>query len=461
MPDVVVIGGGVSGLATAQGLMARGREVQVLERQVVPGGNAISERFGGFLMEHGPTTFNASVPGAMQRIDALGLLPGARDLGPDVRRRYLRDRGRLSGISTHPAGFLVSNYLSPMARLSMLCEGLRPRREGGPEESIHAFTSRRFGREFADKVIDPMAAGLFMGDSRKLSINGAFARLAEMEQEHGSIIRAIVKARKGSQPGRHLYSWRDGIATIPAVLARGLGTRVQTGVSVLGLRRTARGFEVKTNRGAVQARAVVLAVQPHVAATLIDRIDPDGATAAGAIAAPPVNVVFLGYRREQVGHPLDGLGFLSTRDNARIISGAQFLSTMYEGRAPEGHVAISAYAGGARNPDLAGLDEAELVAQVQGELAELLDVKGAPVVVKTRRWALGLPQYELGHPSRVAVLDSIPARVPGLFVTGNFLRGVSVANCLSGADETAGRVADALEAARPIAPVRYVIPSSA
>lgn len=444
MPDVVVVGGGISGLATAHELMMRGLNVRLVERQVSPGGNAISERFDGFLMEHGPTTYNASVPGAMEHIAALGLMGGAHDLGPDVQKRYLRDQGRLTGISTHPAGFMMSNYLSPKGRLSMLLEGVRPRRTSHTEESIHDFASRRFGREFADKVIEPMAAGLFMGDSRKLSINGAFARLAEMEQEHGSVIRAVLKARKVSQPGRHLYSWRDGIATIPATLAKQLGPLVQTGVTVLGIDRNARDFVVRTNRGPIRAGAVVLAVQPHVAAALLETLDPQGAAAAGDIAAPPVNVVFLGYRRAQVGHPLDGLGFLSTKDPTRIISGAQFPSTMYSDRAPDGHVAISAYAGGARNPELAGLDEATLVGEVHRELAELLDIKGTPVVQRTRRWARGLPQYELGHPARAAVLETTTNRVPGLFVTGNFLRGISVANCLGGASFTAQRVADTL-----------------
>jgi oxygen-dependent protoporphyrinogen oxidase len=442
--DVIVIGGGISGLATANGLLQRGLEPLVLERQATPGGNAISERFDGFLMEHGPTTFNASVPGASEQIEALGLLENARDLGPDVKRRYLRDQGQLTGISAHPAGFLLSNYLSPKARVSLLMEVLRPRKRGDEEESIHQFTSRRFGQEFADKVIEPMAAGLFMGDSKRLSINGAFARLADMERRHGSIIRAILKARKGSEPGRHLYSWRAGIGTIPRVLVQRLGKRVKTGVAVLGLRKTFGGFEVKTNTGTLQARAIVLAVQPHVAAELLEPLDVEGANAAAGITAPPVNVVFLGYRREQVNHPLDGLGFLATKDPGRILSGAQFLSTMYEGRAPEGYVAISAYAGGARNPELAGWDEARLVAETHHELSDLLGIKGPPVVQRTRRWTLGLPQYELGHPGRVVHLRGTSQRVPGLYVTGNFLSGVSVANCLSNAAETAAQVGEVL-----------------
>lgn len=315
--DVIIIGGGISGLSCAHGLRQRGLTVQVLERQVQVGGNAISERFDGFLMEHGPTTFNASIPEAVQHIDALGLLESARDLGPEVKQRYLRDNGALTGISAHPMGFLRSNYLSPKARIRMALEGFIPRKKDNNEETIHAFASRRFGREFADKVIEPMAAGLFMGDSEKLSINGAFARLAAMEQEHGSIIRAILKAKKGSEPGRHLYSWPGGIATVPQSLAGQLTPQIKTGVSVRKVIQTPQGFEVKTNTGTQTARAVVLAVQPHVAAGLMEGLDSEGALAVGAISAPPINVVFLGYKREQVGHALDGLGFLSTKDSSQ------------------------------------------------------------------------------------------------------------------------------------------------
>jgi len=173
---------------------------------------------------------------------------------------------------------------------------------------------------------------------------------------------------------------------------------------------------------------------------LLEYIDPDAADAAGEITAPPVNVVYFGYKREQVGHPLDGLGYLGTKDTSRIVSGAQFCSTMYTGRAPDGYVSISAYAGGARNPDLAKISEAELVAQVHTELADLLNLKGDPVLHKTRRWTLGLPQYTLGHPARVENLETTCDRVPGLFVTGNYLQGVSVANCLNSAMQTAERV---------------------
>ena len=417
----------------------------MLERQVRAGGNAISERFDGFLMEHGPTTFNASTTGALAQLDALGLSGSALDLGAGVRKRYLRDNGRLHGVSIRPTGFLRANYLSVAGRLRVLAEAFI-RRGDGAGETVHAFATRRFGTEFADKVMEPLAAGMFMGDARQLSLNAVFPKLAMMEAKNGSISRSILKAGKGTEPGRRLLSWQGGTGTVPQVLAAQLGARVQTGVAVTKLVKTPGGFEVHSRATMARARAVVLAVQPHVAAGLLAGLVPDTAAALEQIASPPVNVVFLGYRREQVAHPLDGLGYLGTKDASRVISGVQFGSTMYPGRAPDGHVAISAYAGGMRNPELGNVPDADLVAQVRAELAEMLGIRGEPVVVRTRRWALGLPQYTLGHATRARTIAQTPQQVPGLFLTGNYLDGVSVANCLAAADRTAGLVAGMLGA---------------
>ena len=446
MRDVLVIGGGISGLTAAYDLMRRGLDVAVLERQVVTGGKALSSRFGGYLMEHGPSTLNVSAADALARLQDLDLLDSAGDLGPNVRKRYLVDRRGLQGISTSPAGFMLSNYLSLPGRISMAAEVLRPRKKDSAEESIFDFSRRRFGAEFAQKVIDPMAAGLFMGDSRALSIEGAFPKLPEMEQRFGSVVRGVLRAKKNSEPGRKLYSWAGGIGTIPKTLTRLLGDRVQTGVVVTGLAKIPGGFRVQTATGGQVARAVVLAVQPHVVADLLHGLEPLTAAAAAEIPAPAIGVVYLGYRTDQIGHPLDGLGFLSTRNAGKTVSGAQFCSTMFQGRAPAGHVSISCYTGGARHPEQADMPDAELEQKVQAELAGLLDIKGPPVLVRTRRWAVGLPQYTLGHRERRAVLETAHERLEGLYLTGNYLQGVSVSNCMASAGAVAAQVGDYLAA---------------
>ena len=453
--DVAIIGGGVSGLAAAHRLNENGFSVTVLERQARAGGNAVSERIGGFLMEHGPSSVNAAMPHALELQAELGLDSRRRELGDGVRNRYLLGDGELNRISVHALGFLTSNYLSPLARLRVLCEAFVPSGADNPDETVAEYWSRRFGAEFAERVIDPLVGGLFAAKADDLSMAAVFPKLLEMEQKHGSIIRGVIrnKVSGGNMPGRGLYSWRDGIGSLPQALATKLGPLVRTGVAVRSIRRERDGYAIDAGEaGCIRARAVIIATQPHVTAGLLEDVDATAATAAAAIKAPPVAVVFFGYRRDQVSHPLDGLGYLSPVSEGRSVSGALFASTMFEDRAPEGHVALSAYIGGSRAPDLAGISADELMAEARAEYADVLGVKGDPVVSRVRQWPLGIPQAGVGHTSLVNDLRSMSDRAPGMFATGNYLNGPSVAACVAEAERTANEVTASLEETRGLSP---------
>jgi oxygen-dependent protoporphyrinogen oxidase len=420
-------------------LTRQGHRVVVLERQVRAGGNAVSERIGGFLMEHGPSTVTAAIPDAARLAQSAGLDDRRCDLGPDVRYRYLAGGGRLHRISTHPLGFLTSGYLSPLARLRLMAEMLVPRGSAIAEETVAEFWSRRFGREFAERVIDPMVGGMFAAKAQEVSMNAVFPALVEIERQHGSIIRGLAARRRagGRMPARRLYSWRDGIGSLPLALARDLGPAVRTGVAVRRIGRAPGGFRIDAGAaGIIAARAVVVATQPHVAAGLLEAADPAAAEAAASIGAPPLAVVFLGYRRRCVAHPLDGLGYLVPSSEGRDLTGVLFCSTMFTGRAPEGHVALAGYVGGARAPDLAGLAPADLIDMVRREFGDLLGARGEPTIARVRQWPRGLPQYRLGHGDLVATFNTIAERCPGLYVTGNYLTGVSVGNCVTEASRT-------------------------
>jgi oxygen-dependent protoporphyrinogen oxidase len=441
--DVAVIGGGISGLATACELTRQGHRVVVLERQVRAGGNAVSERIGGFLMEHGPSTVTVAIPDAARLAQSAGLDDRRCDLGPGVRYRYLVGAGRLHRISTHPLGFLTSGYLSPLARLRLIAEMTVPRGSAIAEETVAGFWSRRFGREFAERVIDPMVGGMFAANAREVSMNAVFPALVEMERQHGSIIRGLTARRRagGRMPARRLYSWRDGIGSLPLALAEGLGPALRTGVAVRRIGRAPGGFRIDAGAaGTIAARAVVVATQPHVAAGLLEAADPAAAEAAASIGAPPLAVVFLGYKRRRVAHPLDGLGYLAPSAEGRALTGVLFCSTMFPGRAPEGHVALAAYLGGARSPDLARLAPAELIDLARCEFGDLLGARGAPTIARVRQWPRGLPQYRLGHGDLVATFNTTARRCPGLFLTGNYLTGVSVGNCVAEATRTSALV---------------------
>lgn len=440
--DVVIVGGGISGLVAAHALQSEGREVLVLERQARPGGNAISERIGGFLMEHGPSTVNLGMPGVAGLAKDLGLMPQRADLGPEVRKRYLTKGGQLEGIGLHPLAFLTSGYLSWAGRARVIAESWQPR--GTPdEETVAEFGTRRFGAEFTERVLDPLVSGMFAGDAAHTELGFVMPALAAMERAHGSVIRAVLHARLqgGRMPARQLSSWRDGIGTLPGALALRLGNLVKTGVAVRRIVRTREGFEVDGgDHGRVRARAVVVATQPHVAAQMLGPIASGAAQECARITAPPLAVVFVGYRRDQVAHPLDGLGYLTPGREGRVVNGGLFCSSMFAARAPADHVSISAYIGGARAPDHACLTADTLISTVRQELADLLGARGEPVVARVRQWPRGLPQFRRGHSRLVARLEQALGDIPGMFVAGNYLRGPSVGACTDYALDTAWRV---------------------
>ena len=452
-PEVVIIGGGVSGLSAAYDLTCQGHQVVVLERQAQPGGNAISERLGGFLMEHGPSTMNAHIPRAARLSSELGLEPARCDLGGGVRHRYLVANGKLAAIPMGPFGLFTAGYLSPLAKLRMLADLMLPHGGGGEDETVMAFCSRRFGREFAERVIDPLVAGIYAGRASELSISAIFPKLVALEKKYGSVSLGMIHRHRegGKMPGSRLFSWIGGIATLPKALAHRLGDAVRTGVAVQKISRRREGFRINAgDAGSFDAKAVIVATPSHVTARLIAGVDAVGADAAGKIFAPPLAVVFLGFPRSSVEHPLDGLGFLTSEAEKRNILGAQFCSTMFPNRAPEGQVAVSSYIGGARAPELARLPASDLISLARSELRDLIGAKGKPTVARVRHWSLGLPQYEFGHQSLINVLQATDDRQPGLFLVGNFFAGPSVAVCLSVAQQTALAVHNYLEGNREV-----------
>lgn len=255
-------------------------------------------------------------------------------------------------------------------------------------------------------------------------------------------------------PARRLYSWRGGIGALPRALSAQLKERIRTGIAVRRIEALPNGFRVDTGRtGMVEARSVILATQPHVAGMLLETIDEAAAQAALEISAPPIAVVFLGYRRAQVAHPLKGLGYLTASGEGRSVSGALFPSSMFADRAPAGHVALAAYVGGSRAPELALESPKILIDIVRDEFKDLLGATGEPQVARVKQWPRGLPQTSLGHQRRLDALANAEQALPGLFLTGNYFSGPGVAACVTRAVETAHRVDEHLHAMDAGAPV--------
>ncbi|OGA78371.1 MAG: protoporphyrinogen oxidase [Betaproteobacteria bacterium RIFCSPLOWO2_12_FULL_65_14] len=460
MAEVVVVGAGISGLTAAHLLRASGHDVAVFDQGELPGGRMRSERIGGYLMEHGASSVVGPAPAAEELIGALDLDTEKILRGTGARNRYLVRAGSARALPLEPFGFFMSDFFTLAGRLRLLMEPFMPARSG--DETLSAFARRRLGQEMLDYVMDPLAAGLYAGNPQQLGMCAAFPQLKQLERRFGSILLGALRSRwrrdgrpAAYAPGRRrLFSFREGLGTLPNALAGRLAGRVFLGHRVESVQRAAGGrFRVRVRRGGdarwIGADSVVVALPAYAAATVLAALDRSLVEALAGIGHPPLAVVFLGYRAGAIAHPLDGLGVLMPAVEKRDVLGILFSSTLYSGRAPPEHVALTALVGGARQPQLARIEPRELAALADREVRQLLGARAAPTLVRVHRWNRSLPQPGVDHAARLASIAAIQSEHAGLFLTGNYFSGVSTAACVEQAFATARRVSDFLGASCP------------
>lgn len=434
---IAVLGGGITGLTAAWRLQRGGCAPVVFELAAQSGGAIGAVARDGWLHELGPNSLLEGSAEVAAFIDDVGL--GGRRIyaASSAKQRYIVRDGRMIAMPGSPWAFLGTPMFSWRAKLALLGEPWRRPLPADAEESVADFVVRRLGREFLDYAINPLVGGVYAGDPVLLSVRQAFPKLHALEQEHGSLIRGAWARRNvsGGPKGR-IFSFPDGLQELPLALARALGSAVKLDHRVLGVARSEDGWRVEFESGGVRAvetfDAVVCALPAGVLAALPWQNVAEGARLAvlGEIKHPPVASVFTGYARAQVSHALDGFGVLVPQVERRQILGTLFSSTLFPGRAPEGHVALTTFVGGMRDPHLPQLDDEELLRVVQGELAGLLGAQGAPVFTRVQRWPRAIPQYTLGYQRFKDAITSVEAAAPGLFIGGNCRDGISLANCI-------------------------------
>lgn len=464
--DVLVVGAGISGLTTAFWLRRAGLRVAVIEASSRSGGAMETWTDGSWRFEMGPNTVLESREEVTRLLAAAGLAGEKILAQPSGKRRFLWKGDRLHALPGGPTGFLKTPLFSTRAKLRLLKEPWIGRPAGGIEESIAELVTRRLGPEFLRYAVGPFVSGVYAGDPARLSVRWAVPRIWSLEAEHGSLIRGALSGgwarRKGPQPGGAMFSFPQGLEELPRRLAREVGD-VRTGVSArrivaLGSGPAPEGFRVETSTGALEAPRVVLAVPADVAARLLNEATAGRSQLFAQIPYAPVAVVSLGYRRTDIAHELGGFGFLAPRNEGLRVLGCLFPSELFPGRAPEGHAAIAVFAGGRSDPEIVGMDDERILAIVQEDLRKAIGAKGAPALTAVRRWPRAIPQYELGHGRFVERAAEIERALPGLRIGGNFLRGVSVADCVKNAtaladellQDRAGRSASSEEIKEPL-----------
>jgi oxygen-dependent protoporphyrinogen oxidase len=458
--DVAIVGGGIGGLATAHALHKRGLSFVVLEASGSFGGVIRSEREGGFSWEAGPDAILAQKPEGIALCRELGLGERLVPTNPEMRAVYVLRRGRLHAlpegmmlaVPTRVLPFLTSGLFSWPGKLRMGLDLVIPPRRAADDESIASFLRRRFGQESVDLLGEPLLAGIHSGDPERLSMRATFGRFVDIERRSGSLIRGLMFVRRpphGSH-GSAFYSLEGGLVGLVEALVAGLPAEsLRRNAVATSLRRVGDAFRVDVaGSDPVDARAVVVATPPPRAAEVLAAFDSHLSEPLAAIPCASTATVVLGYRRGDVAHPLDGYGLLVPRTEGLRTTALSFVSTKFPGRAPEGHVLLRAFLGGARDPRVLEDGDGALIETVRREMGPVLGLAGEPVVRRVHRWPEGTPQMEVGHMERVASFESRLAAIPGLFVTGAGLRVTGIPDVVADGTRTAEATAGHLRRGR-------------
>ena len=448
MLDVAIVGGGIAGMGTAWwlGKTAPGQQVKVFESDWQAGGKVRGETGDGTVFDWGPASFRSGAPALLELIADLGLSDEIRYARPEARSRYLYVDGSLQAMPGSPPTLVKTKLLSPAAKLRGLFEPFVARHAG--EETVHAFMARRFGRQVADRLADAMVTGISASNGDEVSVDALFPRWRQLEQEHGSLIRGMMKSMRqakdsgAARPPSGQFSLRGGTQQLVTRLAQSLGSKVQTGTAASGLQRADGHWTVAFADGtSVNAREIVLAVPASVSAALLANVAADAAERLALVEYADVMVHSLVYDAADLPRPLDGFGLLVGRGERVRALGIVWTSALFPEHSPEGTAHLRVMSGGRRDPGFLDLDDDTALTAVREDLHHAMGIDKPPREVRARRVPGAIPQYTPGHLTRMKEAEAELNTLGGIHLAGDVVAGIAVPACLEHARALAGRLA--------------------
>jgi oxygen-dependent protoporphyrinogen oxidase len=460
---VIVIGGGISGLATAFNIERKAVQegikvdLTLIEASKKLGGKVRTFTKNDFRIEEGVNGFLDNKPSTLELVSALGVEDELLPSSDHARKRFIYCDGELKRLPESPGAFLRSDLLSIKGRLRVALEIFTKPKPEGKEESVADFARRHLGSEAVDKLIAPMVSGVFAGDAEKLSMQSCFPLLLEVEKAgKGSLIKGMLarmkEAKKAGKrvkatagPGGTLVSFKKGMGFLIEVLEKKIKGNIIKGKKVVGVEENEKYTVYLEEEAPIDADVVVAAFPAYSMADVLKAIDLKICGELRKIPYVPLSVVALAFNKNEIPK-LDGFGFLIARNENRKILGTLWTSSIFPGRSPPGQFLTRTMVGGALQPELALLEEEEMVSMVKEELEDLLKIKAEPTLVKVFKHEKAIPQYVIGHPERLRIIEERLKEHPGVFLTGNAFRGIGINDCTRNASIIAEKVIGYLKA---------------
>jgi oxygen-dependent protoporphyrinogen oxidase len=467
---ITIIGGGISGLSTAWYLQQEAQEhnldvtYTLLEQSDRWGGKIWTQKIEGygdqpFIVEFGPDAVLTQKPWALQLARELGIGDEFLPTNDDRRKTFVLNKGKPTPlpdgvmliVPTQVKPIALSPLISPLGKLRMGLEWFIPAKKDDADETLAQFIIRRLGVEALDKIAEPLMSGIYNAEANRQSLLATFPRFRDIEKKHGSLIKGMLAAKKArpaasdnGRPPAVFTSFKNGMeALVTALCAQLTGDcRLETAVQAI-TPGSVRKYQVQLEDGTtLDTDAVVLAVPAYAAAELLADVAPEATRELNQLRYGSTGTVSLGFRREDVDHPLNGFGIVIPGSEKRRINAITWSSTKFNHRAPDGHVLLRVFFGGSRTPQMMTVDDDDLLATVRTELAEIMGLKTEPLFQLIHRWFDANAQYDVGHLERItAVETSLPQ---GIYVTGSPYRGVGVPDCVKQGMDTAVQLTQTL-----------------
>lgn len=461
MQEIIVIGGGLSGLSTAYLLQQKAKaqniaiSVKVLEKAERSGGKIWSRSEEGFLCEWGPNGFLTNKPQTLELCKQLGVDSKLLASNDNARKRFVVSDGVLHKLPHNQVEFLTNSLISWRGKLRIAGEFFVGKKETQSDETLANFTRRRLGDEALRKLIGPMASGIFAGDPEQMSLQACFPRINQLEQEYGGLLKAMLllmrkhhREQKAGNvvsspagPGGVLTSFANGIEELTHALVNAIGAEnILTTMGVDEINQVNEKWQIITQDKIFIADKIVCATPAYATAKMLHRQDIELSNELNKITYSPLVVACLGYDQKQIAADLNGFGYLFAQGEDDLVLGSLWDSSIFANRAPDGKVLFRSMLGGALHPDVLELSDAQLQAKLESSLVPLMKIHGKPELVQIYRHKKAIPHYRLGHLQLVNNIMNLSKQHNGLFITGNAYFGVGINDCVAASDKCAQNI---------------------
>lgn len=430
--NTVIIGGGISGLSTANFLSKKTSDFLIIESSNRVGGTINSSKVDGYILENGPNTVLDNNTAIQELLSDLSITD--KLIYPDLKKissRYLLINDKLEKIPLTIIEFLLTPILSIFSKIKIFSELLVPRHIN--DTDVESFIKRRFGKEFHDNLIVPFLTGIYADTTSKMSTKNTLKKMWELEQKHGSIIIGLIKEKNKNSRAK-IFTINGGLSRITELLSKKFINQLMLNAKVSSIDKFNGSYKITLNEGDdIICKNIISTIPAYSLKDLV--FDDKLKSILSNVNYNPIDVFHFGFDRDALEIKIDGFGLLTKPQDEKSFLGVLFSSNIFEHVSNNNKFLITVLAGGDRQKDLCNESPKSLERQILSEILPLLRLKSEPEFKNHFRWPEGIPSYSMSVEKLKKGIEFFEENNKGFYIIGNYHLGVSVSDCIKNSKE--------------------------